>query len=224
MQAQTTDSPQEREAQPQEQTREAEGRVVRRSIEAVDTADIGSSNVERGAAQITVRRQVVTERIGQLDLPTLRVCEEYANLNELEAEQLAALGVSRSTARAIVQHRQQHGPFATVDALDQVPAMTPDALTALRDSVAVLPRDTPAEQGAQPESQAAEAQPTRGQANQGAGVRRPDGAHGNPTAGETEGQPASQDEPKAQGEQVQPKAQAPQPTAAPAVSGAQPTP
>ena len=60
------------------------------------------------------------------------------NVNSATAEQLDVLpGVGPSTAAAIVSHRQQHGPFQTVEQLADVRGIGPAKLDALRGLVTV---------------------------------------------------------------------------------------
>ncbi len=60
------------------------------------------------------------------------------NLNSATAEQLDGLpGVGPATAAAIVSHRQQHGPFQTVEQLGDVRGIGPAKLDALRGLVTV---------------------------------------------------------------------------------------
>ena len=60
------------------------------------------------------------------------------NVNSATAEQLDVLpGVGPATAAAIVSHRQQHGPFQTVEQLADVRGIGPAKLDALRGLVTV---------------------------------------------------------------------------------------
>ena len=60
------------------------------------------------------------------------------NLNTATADDLDSLpGVGPSTAAAILAHREQHGPFATVDELAEVRGIGPAKLEALRGLVTV---------------------------------------------------------------------------------------
>ena len=60
------------------------------------------------------------------------------NLNTATLEQLDTLaGVGPATAQKILDYREQHGGFSSVDELDQVPGIGPGRLAALRDLVRV---------------------------------------------------------------------------------------
>jgi competence protein ComEA len=60
------------------------------------------------------------------------------NVNTATADQLDVLpGVGPATAAAIVAHRQQHGPFQTVEQLGDVRGIGPAKLDALRGLVTV---------------------------------------------------------------------------------------
>lgn len=118
-----------------------EGQVVERTIQNTDTQNIGTRDVEEGEAEVSVRRRVVVRQMEEMDLPTVKICEEYADLNELGADQLAALGVTQSAAQAIVQYREENGAFASLNQLTQVEGVDSNVLGTLRDAVAVTPQE-----------------------------------------------------------------------------------
>ena len=60
------------------------------------------------------------------------------DLNRATAAELDALpGIGPSTAQAIVTHREEHGPYASVDALEDVRGIGPAKLDAIRALVTV---------------------------------------------------------------------------------------
>ena len=60
------------------------------------------------------------------------------DLNTATAAELEELpGVGPATASAIVEHRDEHGPFAAVDDLADVSGIGPAKLDAIRDLVRV---------------------------------------------------------------------------------------
>ena len=60
------------------------------------------------------------------------------DLNRASAQSLSRIkGIGDGTARAIVAHRDAHGPFAHVDNLDAVPGIGPKTLERLRERVEV---------------------------------------------------------------------------------------
>lgn len=70
------------------------------------------------------------------------------DINSADASELETLpGIGPSKAAAIVQYRTDHGPFKTVDDLDNVPGIGASTLASLRDQVTVgkgAPSGTPA--------------------------------------------------------------------------------
>lgn len=60
------------------------------------------------------------------------------NLNSATAAELDALdGIGPTTAQKIIDYREQHGGFASIDDLDLVPGIGPATVESLRDSVTV---------------------------------------------------------------------------------------
>ncbi len=78
---------------------------------------------------------------GTLALLILLVGSAFAdfsvNVNTADADTLAAAlnGVGPARAQAIVEHREQYGPFESIDALLEVAGVGPAVLEANRDNI-----------------------------------------------------------------------------------------
>jgi competence protein ComEA len=114
--------------------------AVRRAGGAARAADLSAINL---AAKLEDGRQVlVPERAppGEAGAAagTTAVPGQPINLNTATLEQLDTLaGVGPATAQKILDYREQHGAFSSVDELDRVPGIGPGRLAALRDLVRV---------------------------------------------------------------------------------------
>jgi competence protein ComEA len=112
-----------------------------RVMEAIDAAGGFSPDADRAA--LNVARHL---RDGeQIHIPSITAPQQAAagptspaaamvsmiNVNIATAEQLQALpDVGPSLAEAIIQYREQHGPFASLDDLDAVPGVGPARIEA----------------------------------------------------------------------------------------------
>ncbi len=64
------------------------------------------------------------------------------DLNTADAQALEALpGIGPATARQIVEYRSAHGPYRSVEQLDDVPGIGPGTINALRDRVTIGNRE-----------------------------------------------------------------------------------
>lgn len=70
---------------------------------------------------------------------TAASAEVPVNINEADAETLSSqlTGVGQSRAMAIIEHREAHGPFRTVDELTAVSGIGDSTLDANRDRLVV---------------------------------------------------------------------------------------
>jgi len=80
--------------------------------------------------------------------------QQKLNINTASAQELTNLrGIGQKTAQAIVEYRESHGPFKSVDELVDVKGIGPKLMTALRDHITV---------GGAPPAAAAAAKPRPG--------------------------------------------------------------
>jgi competence ComEA-like helix-hairpin-helix protein len=67
------------------------------------------------------------------DAPPLPSATFTVDVNAAGTEELAQLpGLGPATARRIVEHRDRHGPFATIESLLDVPGIGPATLAGMR--------------------------------------------------------------------------------------------
>jgi competence protein ComEA len=104
-------------------------------------ADAGAVNL---AAELVDGSQVYVPRIGEVPAgpaPGAPVSQDAAGPVDLNAADVALLetlpGVGPATAAAIVDHRERHGPFTSVEGLLEVRGIGEAKLEALRDLVRV---------------------------------------------------------------------------------------
>jgi competence protein ComEA len=92
------------------------------------------------AARIADGEQIVVPRrgaLGAVAAPGGGVAAGPVHLNSATLEQLDGLpGVGPVTAQKILDYRQRHGAFGSVDELDAIPGIGPARLGTLRDLVA----------------------------------------------------------------------------------------
>ena len=118
-----------------------------RVVDAVDAAGGTAPDADMArlnlAAELADGQQVYVVRVGEVaaaapspagpDAP-----EAIVDLNTATAADLEQLpGVGPATAEAIIDHREQHGPFSSVDGLLDVRGIGDAKLAQLRDRVAV---------------------------------------------------------------------------------------
>lgn len=113
--------------------------AVRRAGGATRRADLSALNL---AARVADGRQVlVPERAGRAAAAASGAAAAPGapiDLNTATLEQLDALdGIGPGMAQKILDHREAHNGFASVDELDQVPGIGAKRLTALREQVTV---------------------------------------------------------------------------------------
>ena len=122
----------------------APGARVQAALEAaggaVPGADPGALNL---AAPVGDGERVYVPMVGEpvpiaTGSPAVTVAPGPVDLNQASAAELDGLpGIGPATAAAIVEHREQNGPFASVEDLEAVRGIGPAKLDALRDLVRV---------------------------------------------------------------------------------------
>lgn len=115
-----------------------------RVIDAVEASGGLLADAEPGAinlaAELVDGAQVYVPRVGEVPPPTVDAGGDDGpvDLNAADASLLETLpGIGPATAAAIIDHRERHGPFASVEGLLAVRGIGEAKLAALRDLVRV---------------------------------------------------------------------------------------
>ncbi len=113
--------------------------AVERAGGARDAADLTLLNL---AAPLTDGQQILVPKEGQATAPGTvpgtvpGSTGGQVNINTADPTALETLnGVGEVLAAAIVAYRDEHGPFTSVDQLEEVPGIGPSTLEELRDQV-----------------------------------------------------------------------------------------
>jgi competence protein ComEA len=105
-----------------------------------DGADLSLLNL---AAPLTDGQQILVPKEGAAPAPgtvpgTTPGTGTLVNINTGDATALETLnGVGEVLAAAIITYRDEHGPFTSVDQLEEVPGIGPSTLEELRDQVTI---------------------------------------------------------------------------------------
>ena len=101
-----------------------------------------SQNRERGEIQVTTmprpQQEIVQTQEDGEEWPDSLLPGETIDVNTADEYELQRLpGIGEKRARDIVAYREEHGPFETVEELDEVSGIGPGILEGLRDYVRV---------------------------------------------------------------------------------------
>lgn len=132
---------QQEQAQKQEKQAklEAEKKAQQEAQEIKQRAELGQPQVSESDTMIVSEREVTRTVKERTELPTIRVTEEKADLNRMTAQHFVALGVSEELASNIVDYRDTHGKFDSVNQLMEVPGMSRAEFNSIKDQVIAQP-------------------------------------------------------------------------------------
>ena len=120
-----------------------------RVVDAIEAAGGAKRGAERGALNLAAvlvdGQQVVVPRAGEAPVPSATAgaapgttAGTLVNVNTATADELETLpGIGEVLAATIVQHREEHGPFTSVDQLLDVSGIGEVTLEEIRDLVTV---------------------------------------------------------------------------------------
>jgi hypothetical protein len=115
-----------------------EGQVIDEQVVGIEEQDFARGEIEEGEAEIRTRTRVVRTEIEEHSIPTVRVCDEMADLNRMDRDHFMALGLSEQAAASIVDYRDDVGEFASVDQLREVPGVDDEVMSQLEGTVDIV--------------------------------------------------------------------------------------
>ena len=105
---------------------------------AVDAMNLAEQIVDGSKIEVPRRGEAATIVAGELPSSSATPASSVIDLNSADVTQLETIpGIGPVRAAAIVQHRDENGPFASVDALLDVSGIGPATLESMRAYVTV---------------------------------------------------------------------------------------
>lgn len=115
------------------------GKEVRTS--GSGNSGLGQEQVNAQESNVTTSRQVTRTITSQTEIPSVRTTVVRGNLNRMQPSHFQVLGLRADLAKKVVEHRDDKGPFRSVDELRQVDGMDEGQFNAIKDKVAAGPTD-----------------------------------------------------------------------------------
>lgn len=104
-------------------------------------SNFGREQVTTGETDVVTQRQVTRTIQSQTSVPTVRETSIKADINRMEEKHFVALGFPRELAKSIVEHRDDKGPYKSVDGLREVKGMDEGFLLRMKDRLGASRRD-----------------------------------------------------------------------------------
>lgn len=98
---------------------------------------LGQPSFKRQEGEVTSKQKVVVRK--KVEIPTVRITEEKADLNRMEFQHFKAVGVPSQIAQNILDYRDEIGIFRSVDQLRNVPGMSDEVFAKLKMKAAAVP-------------------------------------------------------------------------------------
>lgn len=103
--------------------------------ESASAPALGETQRSAGEAKLKTERQVTRTITSESDIPTVRSATVKGDINRMDEKNFVTLGFPKTVAKNIVQYREDHGPFRSVDELDQVQGVDDRMLSRVRDKL-----------------------------------------------------------------------------------------
>ena len=95
-------------------------------------AALGETQRHAGEAKVRSERQVTRTITSESEIPTVQSQTVKGDINRMEEKHFRALGFPKDVAENIVEYRDDHGPFKSVNDLEQVEGVDEAMLSRVR--------------------------------------------------------------------------------------------
>ena len=99
--------------------------------------EIGKVESGKGSAEVQTRKEVIKTETGKATIPTVEEKHVKADINRMNDKDFEQMGMPRESAESVIRYRHEHGNFASVDELRNVPGLSTHWLNQMSSKLAV---------------------------------------------------------------------------------------
>lgn len=93
---------------------------------------LGSTARAQSSTEVLTQRKVMRTETVKRSVPSVRETRVKADINRMDVDDFVVMGLTRQAAESVVQQRQEHGKFKSVEELSQVPGVPQDWFRSVR--------------------------------------------------------------------------------------------
>ncbi len=93
---------------------------------------LGSTARAQSSTEVLTQRKVMRTETLKRSVPSVRETRVKADINRMDVDDFVVMGLTRRAAESVVQQRQEHGKFKSVEELSQVPGVPQDWFRSVR--------------------------------------------------------------------------------------------
>lgn len=109
-------------------------------VTGINTNELNKNDVEKDHDKVTVQKEVTRTITSDESVPTVLEGQKKLDINRMSAGDFKAVGIPESTAKNIVDYRDKHDGFRSVDELSQVPGVSASMIAPLRSKLGLSPK------------------------------------------------------------------------------------
>lgn len=133
---------QERQEQIEQEQVEDTEIIDREQVDQQLQTEVEERDVQEGekTVEVTETQRITQEVLKREQVPTVKVCNEYADVNAMDQKDFTALGFDKKSAENIVKKRDEQGRFSSVDEISQVQGVDQEAFSKIQGSLSTAQR------------------------------------------------------------------------------------